>query len=300
MIRRSFAVGLVAALFVMPGCEDGERDRNLSTVERKELYGTPRIVGRLQDPQLTEMSGLAASARNPGKLWAHNDSGGGPVLYCMERKGTSCGTWDVAGAEALDWEDIAAAPGPDGASLYIADIGDNGRERESVTIYRVYEPHIAGQSSGSLVAEAFELSYPGGARDAEAVIVERTSGDLYVITKEYARRARVFVARAPLASASTFEPVARIDLAGPIAVVTGASLSPDDTRVVLSTYGSGYELQLPPGRPFHEIWEQQPVPIDLGSNSQGEAVAYLRSGDIVSGSEGARSPLYMVEYLARP
>jgi hypothetical protein len=131
------------------------------------------------------------------------------------------------------------------------------------------------------------------------MIVEPETEDLYIVTKDFAGRADVFVARGPLGSTTTLQPVGSIRLAGPLAVVTGASLAPTGDRVVLSTYAAGYELTLPPGAPFDEIWKQQPVRIDLGSHAQGEAVAYLASGDIFSGSEGEGSPLYAVKYLAR-
>lgn len=231
----------------------------------------------------------------PERFWAHNDSGGEPVLFCLEMTGASCGTTVVEGAGAVDWEDIAAAPGPDGDSLYIADIGDNERRRDSVTIYRVDEP-----GTGTVAAEASVLTYPSRAHDAEALVVERTTGDVYIITKEYTRRARVFAARAPLGPAGSLEPVATLRLAGPLAVITGADISPDGKRVILSTYATGFELALPEGASFDEIWEQRPARVVLGTHTQNEAVTYTRSGDIVSASEGAHSPIYSVEYLARP
>ena len=267
-------------------------------------YGRPHIVGRLQAPGLGELSGLAASRRNPGLLWAHNDSGDGPLLYCLTPSGAACGLWEVEGAEAVDWEDIAAAPSERGAeSLYIADIGDNDRSRETITIYRVPEPKVAPAQegtarspSGTLDAEAFTLTYPDDAHDAEAMIVNRETGDLYVITKEYSSRSHVFVARAPLRDRQQLEPVAAMRIVGVLAARTGASLSPDGERIVFSTYDKGYELRLPEGRPFDSIWNQQPVPVELGSHEQGEAVTYSITGDaIVSASEGAGSPIYSVE-----
>lgn len=198
----------------------------------------------------------------------------------------------------VDWEDIAATRSPGGGELFIADTGDNEKTRDSVTIYRVDEP--AGPGSGTLSADAFRLEYPDRPHDVEALVVAPETGDLYAITKEIAGRATVFAARAPLRSGSTFERVTTLDIAGPIAIVTAASLSFDGDRVVLGTYRSGYEFRLPAGRPFDEIWEQDPTPIDLGARPQGEAVAFMRNGDLISASEGTGTPLYAVEYLARP
>ncbi|MGH9267370.1 MAG: hypothetical protein ACRD0D_04255, partial [Acidimicrobiales bacterium] len=60
-------------------------------------YGAPVKLGDLGDPAVKESSGLAASRRNPGRLWTHNDSGDGPLVYCLERSGASCGVWRVEG-----------------------------------------------------------------------------------------------------------------------------------------------------------------------------------------------------------
>jgi hypothetical protein len=203
----------------------------------------------------------------------------------------------IEGAEVVDWEDISAVTGPDGDELYIADIGDNERVRESVTIYRVDEPETGASTA---IAEASVLTYPDAAHDAEALVVEPSSGDVYIITKGFTNRTRVFAARAPLGASTTLEPVATLDLAGPLAAVTGADVSSDGDRIVLSTYATGFELSLPEGAAFDEIWQQRPVRVPLGPHAQNEAVAYTRSGDIVCASEGALSPIYSVEYLARP
>jgi hypothetical protein len=215
----------------------------------------------------------------------------------MTPRGDACGSVRLDGALNFDWEDIASRQVGAHGILYVADIGDNDRVRDSITIYRVDEPELA---TGSVDAERFDLTFPRRAFDAEAIVVEPDTEDLYVVTKDFAGRADVFVARGPLGSTTTLEPVGSVRLAGPLAVVTGASLDPTGERVILSTYASGYQLTLPEGEPFDEIWSQEPVRVDIGSRAQGEAVAYLRSGDIFSGSEGEGSPLYVVEYLARP
>ena len=281
---------LVGAACARGGSDPPEPRTNEST------YGAPSVVGKIQIDELTELSGLTASIRRPGHLWAHNDSGGEPVLFCMTLRGASCGTTLLVGASALDWEDIASRRVGDESLLYVADIGDNERVRDHVTIYRVDEP---ANGTRRVEAEGFDLRFPRRAFDAEAVIVEPETEDLYIVTKDFAGRADVFVARGPLGSTTTLEPVGSVRLAGPLAVVTGASLAPTGDRVVLSTYAAGYELTLPEGEPFDEIWDQRPVRVDLGSHAQGEAVAYLASGDIVSGSEGAGTPIYAVKYLAR-
>src|SRR5687768_5368653 len=67
------------------------------------------LVGRIENPRLTESSGLSVSRKDPNLFWTHNDGGGKrQVLYAMTRHGKSIAEFRVTGAVMEDWEDIAA------------------------------------------------------------------------------------------------------------------------------------------------------------------------------------------------
>jgi hypothetical protein len=270
-------------------------------------YGPPTVLGRIADPAVTESSGLAASRRDPGVLWTHNDSGDEPLVYCLDLQGRSCGTWRVTGAEAFDWEDMAAGPGPRAGEpyLYLGDIGDNIDQRSEIVVYRIPEPAPpapTGASPASTApAEALRLRYPDGPHNAEALLVHPVSGDVYVISKDD-QAPRVYKASAPLDAArrATLTQVGTIVLGTGIRgleQVTGGDISPDGTRVALSTYAQGYELVLPAGAmSFDEIWAQPPQPVNVGPRLQGEAIAYRADGRaLLTTSEIAPSPLQQVE-----
>ncbi len=64
-------------------------------------------------------------------------------MYAIGPDGSDLGAFDIAGAFAFDWEDMAAGPGTDPATsnLYFGDIGDNFSIRGGrITVYRVPEP----------------------------------------------------------------------------------------------------------------------------------------------------------------
>ena len=65
----------------------------------------------------------------------------------------------LAGADAVDWEDIAAQDGV----LYVGDIGDNAARRPEIVVYRLSEPGAAGD----VEAERLVLHYADGPHDAE-------------------------------------------------------------------------------------------------------------------------------------
>ncbi len=252
-------------------------------------YRDAETLGALP-AEVSESSGLVASRRNAGRYWTHNDSGDGPFLYCIDGRGNPCGRWRVTGAEARDWEDIAAGPGPgDRPHLYVGDIGDNLGELNQIVVYRVAEPAVPEGDTPATEraterAEAIRLRYPDGPHDAEALLVHPVTGDLYVVTK--AAQAGVYVARAPLggAAAVTLELVAVLDLGAavnPLDVVTGGDISPSGDRVVLVTYAGGYELRLAPGAAFDSVWQGEAHEIRVGARAQGEAVAYRLDGEAV-------------------
>ncbi|MGH9276946.1 MAG: hypothetical protein ACRD12_02390 [Acidimicrobiales bacterium] len=254
-------------------------------------YGAPQVVGTIADPAVVESSGLVASRHNAGLYWTHNDSGDDPFLYCLQPSGDACGVWQVTGASARDWEDIAAGPGPEAGRtyLYVGEIGDNLVDQDPVTVYRVPEPGVPRIGSGPTraapaateAAEALRLRYPDGPHNAEALAVHPQTGDVYIVAKE--ANPGVYVARAPLRSGTTttMEKVATLPIGQSNRTqATGADISPDGTRVAIAAYSDGYELRLPPGASsFDAVWQQPPVRIALGQRVQGEAIAYRLDGN---------------------
>ncbi|HVF27952.1 MAG TPA: hypothetical protein VM943_06920, partial [Pyrinomonadaceae bacterium] len=234
------------------GAEQDVRSRR--PAKNSGAYGKPVPLANLEDSSVNESSGVVASRRNPNLFWTHNDSGGGAFLYAFDRVGRKRGVWKVANAEARDWEDITAGPGPRESQsyLYVGDIGDNFQRRETIVVYRFPEPLInsAGASSTKKTplvtetAEAIRLKYPDGKHDAEALMVHPATGDLYVVTKSAGRMSGVYKASAPLATSSitTLSRVAEIRLPSLFAgMVTGGDISPDGLRVVLCDYLGAYE-----------------------------------------------------------
>jgi hypothetical protein len=139
-----------------------------------------RAAGRLvRIPELQEASGVTASRRVSGRLWAHNDSGE-PVLFALDANGSVSGRTTIAGAKVEDWEALASGACPAGSCLFVGDIGDNGAERDAITIYRVNEPEQVKDATAA--ADVFHAAYPDGAHDAETLLVAG-DGRLFVVTK---------------------------------------------------------------------------------------------------------------------
>lgn len=262
---------------------------------RPEGYARPRVAGHLEDRRITESSGLVASRSYPEILWTHNDSDDGPYLYALGVHGAAIGRWMVAGADALDWEDIAIGPGPRTGRwyIYVGDIGDNETGRDHVVVYRVEEPDPFTGATTTRPAQALRLVYPDRPHDAEALLVHPVTGDLYIVTKDFSGLAIVFKAAAPLTRDNALVRLRRMDLDGALGGITAGDISPDGTRLALATYSGAFEFYLPEdSSSFDDIWIQEPRSIAIGGRAQGEAIAYGANGkSLFTTSEGRFSPL---------
>ncbi len=270
----------------------------------RSAFGPPVLLGEITDERVTESSGLVASRRHPGRLWTHNDSDNPPVLVCVEPDGGPCGGWTVDGAANVDWEDIAAGPGPVAGEhyLYVGDVGDNTVSRDDVVVYRVVEPTVpapagpgttGGADGVTAPATALRLRYDDGPHDAESLMVHPTTGDLYVITKAIGDT-RVYKARP---EGGVLTRVGALGL-GLLGFATGADISPDGRRVAVSTLVGGFELTLDGGSGFDAVWARPPAAVTLPGRVQGESIAYRLDGDaLLVTSEGYPSPLHAVPRL---
>jgi hypothetical protein len=166
-------------------------------------------AGQITNQGIGDVSGIVASQKNPGVLWVHNDLAR-PQVYAVSTNGQLLATWTL-GQAVSDLEDIAIGPGPlpELNYIYVGDIGDNGASRPSIRVYRAAEPAAyAYQAANPLsrafpMVEGFTLQYPDGSHNAEEMMVDPLSGDLYIATKE-ANRSRIYRAeRAQLTNGAT-------------------------------------------------------------------------------------------------
>ena len=223
--------------------------------------------------EVPETSGLAIGRRRPGLLWTHNDSGHDTVLFAVNAAGAVLGRVRVP-VQTRDWEDVSAGPCPAGECLYVGDIGDNGRARGAIHVYRVPEP--APGDARTAPPDEFTLAYPDGAHNAEAMLV--AGADLFIIARD--REGGVY--RATLADRRELG-LRRIGQLG-LSAVTDAETSRDGRLVVVRT---SHEAVLYRTADFviGEFLPYVRIPLDGLKESQGEGVA-LDGDTLYLSSEG--------------
>jgi hypothetical protein len=235
-----------------------------------------RVTGRVADPSANELSGLVRSRSQPDLLWSHDDSGAGPVLFGLRADGRVAARSTVSGAQAVDWEDIAAGPAADGRPLlYVGDIGDNASRRASIDVYRVPEPRVGAAASAP--AARLRLRYPDGAHDAEALLVDPLRGDLVIVTKALGA-GRAYRASARLAAGS--QTTLRRGPAIALSLVTAGDVSADGRIVALRGYDRLAVWARHGREPLTTTLRRAPCtsPTSLAGEGQGEAIALDRGG----------------------
>lgn len=218
---------------------------------RRPDYGSPSATfsepvdrGAVSNPAIDEASGLVASRHHAGVLWTHNDSGDEPKIYPISTAGKTLGEWTLEGARNLDWEDITIGPGPEeGVSyLYVGDIGDNKGRRPRRTIYRFPEPKMDDEHAGTGTVkevEAIAFQYPDGPRDAETLLLDPFTRDLYIVSKrdEFPR-----VYRLPYPQSTSGITTAEYlgewprQVVGVLNQPVGGDLSPDGQELLIKSY----------------------------------------------------------------
>jgi hypothetical protein len=242
------------------------------------------VQGPTPLPDIREASGLAVSRRRPGLLWTHNDSGNEPDLFALDGSGAVLGTVRVP-IRSRDWEDISAAcckpfdlaQGRPDACLYIGDIGDNDLRRSAVQVYVLPEPDPGAKRTERPLL--FNVSYPDGAHNAEAMFV--VEGRLFIITRD---RTGIVYGTAPLDEARRVVALKRIGELGLVGV-TDAEASPDEASIVVRT---SHEVVLYRTADLIRgiVNPRMRIPIDGLREAQGEAVALGKDGTLYLASEG--------------
>ena len=199
-------------------------------------------------------SGIVASSRYPGVLWAIRDRGArdrpgrpGNALYAVKVVDGRVG--EVAGGAAFaavplpvpagDWEDIGRDRQ---GNLWIADIGDNECHRTDTALLKVREPDPAAAGPARLLA-TYRYRFPDppagcAGRNAEAMFL--VDDVPYLIDK--AGRSTVY--RFPRLDPTATVTLERVGvLAGGVANLSGADVSGDGRRLAVDSHTMLYVYQ---------------------------------------------------------
>ncbi len=220
---------------------------------------------------LDEASGIADSKANPGYIWVHQDSGNPNNIALLSHDGNFLKNINIKTAINRDWEDMAIANGPvTGVNyIYLADIGDNSLISAQYIIYRFAEP----VASADVVSECdmINFQYPDGSHNAEAFLVDNTTRDIYILTKQDTP-SKIYKLPYPQNTSSVNTAI----FCGTLSFndVTAAAFSPDGKEIMVKTYTNIYQWKLKKGTGIVNELAQTPVSISYQFEPQGEAICF--------------------------
>lgn len=270
------------------------------------LFAQPNAP-HISNSALDELSGLAVSHADPTLLWGHNDSGDGPNLFRIGLAGEDLGMITVDGADAIDWEDIAAFDWHGQPALLIADIGDNNAKRDHLTLYAVTDPGVSGPAK---LLWKLDFRYPDGPRDCEAVAVDPIEHSILLLSK---REFPQHLYRLPLpdtqpapglAIAESLNNAVKIQRPTLVDLVenpgfgqysgmpTAMDIARDGSFAVVVTYKNAYRFRRAPGESWGGAFAAVPETIVQPRLRQTEAGAISADGrHLFISSEGHSAPL---------
>ena len=209
---------------------------------------TASQVGQLDRATINEASGLTASRMMRGKFIWSNDSSGASALFATGANGRLERTVRLNGFANEDYEALATGPCPSNSAescLFLGDIGDGIGWRSNFKI-GIFKERDFWANTAISPEKVIQFSYPGGANNAEAMVVTN-DGYIIIFTKTEGST-QLFAIHSVTGMMNR---IGQVNLSGIIAPsrgkqprVTDASLSSDGEKVLILTYGDIMEIGL--------------------------------------------------------
>lgn len=177
---------------------------------------------------------------------------------------------------------MAYGPGPEAGRMYLyaGDIGDNEAKRPSITVYRVAEPVVSAKKTTKVTQniefETFTFTYPDGARDAEALLVDPLTQDIYIISKRD-KQARIYRSAAPQVSGTSrkLEFVTTL----PMTLITGGDVSHDGSQILLKNYLYVWHWARKGNESLSALFKRAGTRVTYMPEEQGEAICFAAKDD---------------------
>ena len=279
----------------------------LSADASASRWSRAEYAGAFTDPELDEVSGLAASHAHPGIYWAENDGGNGPRLIAITPDGSRVAGFTIAGAENVDWEDLDSFQLNGKNYLLVADTGDNGGIRKTLVLYVIEEPARLHDGDTLRPAWSIRFRWPDGARDCEASAVDAAAGEVFLISKKRVPPELFRVTLRPSPGVQTAQLVTTLDkIAQPTQTelrenpvygryrsqISGADLSPNGRVLAVLNYHSIHLYVRSPRQDWAQAMRKAPGELALPWLPQAEGIAFSTDGrSLLIGSEQRPSPL---------
>lgn len=242
----------------------------------QNLFTNQISIGALENAEIDEASGLVFSRTHEGLIYTHNDSGGGRKVYVIDSLGKGMGVFKLKGVWNRDWEDIAVGSGPDPKLnyVYVGDIGDNLAKFTNIFIYRFPEPEqfIEGME---VEPEILKLTYPDGAKDAETLMVDPISKDIFILSK---RDSLNILYKTTQEAFENKEAVLEKVMELPFTMSVAGDISLDGKEILIKNYFTVYYWKRNENETVGQALARDPLILPYKPEPQGEVIAFHPNG----------------------
>jgi len=239
-------------------------------------FAQGRKMGKVSNAVLSEISGITANSKHDGYFWVHNDSGDKAQIYLIDSLAKLQVTVKLDGIAVVDCEDIATVLIDGVPHILLADIGNNIKNREILSLYLFPEPIIDFQSDEIHVAadkiKKIDIKYKDQRRDAEAIFVDQQNQEVYIISK---RDFKATVFSFPLSAIGKQEVIIlEPQLKLPFTFVTSADMSLNGKYILIKNLTNVYLWERSLGESVLQTLSKPFKQMPYAVEPQGEAICF--------------------------
>lgn len=280
VMKHLFKPVLILSVLILCQCK---KSNSLSTVPLFDSIPTVKTL----TPLVSEISGIAESKSNPGYLWGIEDSGNPSQLYLIRHDGVVTKKIVVKGITNRDWEDVALCNG----DIYIAETGDNAEVYNHYSFYKMAEPSSTLDTIHTV--ETINFTYPDGAHDAEAFLIDSATKNIYLITKRD-NPSRIYRLSYPYQQNNVVTFVGSLPYTGVVSATSFAN------EIIVKTYTNLFYYKRKQNESIEQCLKRSYISLPYVLEPQGEAVSFDGSGSgYYTISEKSFAPVVNIYFYKR-
>lgn len=213
---------------------------------------------------------------NSNLLWTIEDSGNKNNIYGLDLKGNIVKDIDISNSSNIDWEDLTSDKQ---GNLYIGDFGNNSKNRDDFTIYKV-----SNLKANKTNAERINFVLPQSVKPKDFESFFLYNDFFYLFSKEN-KSSMVFKVpnKIGLHTATLLE---KFNLEGKNHRITSADISNDGITIVLLNHNKLWKITNFKGDNFFEGNIQE---LKFGHNSQKEGICFKDAKTVYITDEKTKS-----------
>lgn len=204
---------------------------------------------------------------NSNLLWTIEDAGNKNNIYGLDLKGNIVKDIDISNASNIDWEDLTSDYS---GNLYIGDFGNNSKNRDAFTIYKVSDLTKPKTKAESI---HFVLPKKMKPKDFEAFFL--LDNYFYIFSKE--NKLTVLIRVPNIVGKHTAELVDKFKLKGKHLKITSAAISNDGKTVILLNHDKLWKIS---GFKSNNFFKGTIEALNFDHTSQKEGVCFKNKNTV--------------------